>query len=138
MKPSDASAASADRTSDHGPALTPPPAATASPWPVFGVASIATFLVALDSTMLFAAFDPLRHAFASASAADLSWVINAYTVVYATMLIPAGGLADTYGRKRVFLLGGCCFWWLRPLVAWRAMWAGWWRPVCFRPWAQPC
>jgi len=109
MKPSDASAASAARTSDHGPALTPPPAATASPWPVFWVASIATFLVALDSTMLFAAFDPLRHAFASASAADLSWVINAYTVVYATMLIPAGGLADTYGRKRVFLLGGVLF-----------------------------
>lgn len=59
--------------------------------------------------MLFAAFDPLRHAFASASAADLSWVINAYTVVYATMLIPAGGLADTYGRKRIFLLGGVLF-----------------------------
>jgi EmrB/QacA subfamily drug resistance transporter len=73
------------------------------------VASIATFLVALDTTMLFAAFDPLRHAFASASAADLSWVLNAYTVVYATMLIPAGGLADTYGRKRLFLLGVAVF-----------------------------
>ncbi len=59
--------------------------------------------------MLFAAFDPLRHAFPSASPADLSWVINAYTVVYATMLIPAGGLADTHGRKRVFLLGVALF-----------------------------
>jgi EmrB/QacA subfamily drug resistance transporter len=59
--------------------------------------------------MLFAAFDPLRHSFSSASAADLSWVINAYTVVYATMLIPAGGLADTHGRKRVFLIGGVIF-----------------------------
>ena len=109
MQPSETSAVSTARTSDHGSAPTPPPAATASPWPVFWVASIATFLVALDSTMLFAAFDPLRHAFASASAADLSWVINAYTVVYATMLIPAGGLADTYGRKRIFLLGGVLF-----------------------------
>lgn len=80
-----------------------------SPWPVFWVASIATFLVSLDSTMLFAAFDPLRHAFSTATAADLSWVINAYTVVYATMLIPAGGLADTYGRKRVFLMGVALF-----------------------------
>jgi EmrB/QacA subfamily drug resistance transporter len=80
-----------------------------SPWPVFWVASIATFLVSLDTTMLFAAFDPLRDAFPSATAADLSWVLNAYTVVYATMLIPAGGLADTHGRKRVFLIGVALF-----------------------------
>jgi EmrB/QacA subfamily drug resistance transporter len=79
------------------------------PWPVFWVASIATFLVSLDTTMLFAAFDPLRHAFPGTSAADLSWVLNAYTVVYATMLIPAGGLADTHGRKRVFLVGVALF-----------------------------
>lgn len=82
---------------------------TASPWPVFWVASIAAFLVSLDTTMLFAAFDPLRHAFADATTAELSWVLNAYTVVYATMLIPAGGLADTHGRKRIFLIGGALF-----------------------------
>ncbi len=84
-------------------------ATPASPWPVFWVASIATFLVSLDTTMLFAAFDPLRHAFSGASTADLSWVLNAYTVVYATMLIPAGGMADTHGRKRVFLVGVALF-----------------------------
>ncbi|MDM0116006.1 MFS transporter [Variovorax sp. J22R133] len=84
-------------------------ATPASPWPVFWVASIATFLVSLDTTMLFAGFDALRYAFADASAADLSWVLNAYTVVYATMLIPAGGLADTHGRKRVFLVGVALF-----------------------------
>ncbi|MFY9510575.1 MAG: MFS transporter, partial [Rubrivivax sp.] len=81
----------------------------ASPWPVFWVASVATFLVSLDTTMLFAAFDALRHAFGDASTAELSWVLNAYTVVYATMLIPAGGLADTHGRKRVFLVGVALF-----------------------------
>lgn len=89
--------------------VAPPGATPASPWPVFWVASMATFLVSLDTTMLFAAFDPLRHAFADASAADLSWVLNAYTVVYATALIPAGGLADTHGRKRVFLVGVALF-----------------------------
>lgn len=87
----------------------PAAAAPASPWPAFQVAGIATFLVALDTTMLFAAFDALRQAFGDASAADLSWVLNAYTVVYATMLIPAGGLADAYGRKRVFLVGVALF-----------------------------
>lgn len=85
------------------------PAPAAPPWPVFWVASAATFLVSLDTTMLFAAFDPLRRAFPQASTAELSWVLNAYTVVYATMLIPAGGLADTHGRKRVFLVGVALF-----------------------------
>ena len=72
-------------------------------WPIFRVASVAAFLVSLDATMLYAAFGALRAGFPEASAAHLSWVFNAYTVVYAAMLIPAGGLADTHGRKRVFL-----------------------------------
>jgi EmrB/QacA subfamily drug resistance transporter len=80
-----------------------------SPWPVFWVASVASFLVSLDATMLYAAFGALRAGFPQASAADLSWVLNAYTVVYAAMLIPAGGLADAYGRKRVFLFGVTLF-----------------------------
>ncbi|MDB4972551.1 MAG: transporter [Myxococcaceae bacterium] len=80
-----------------------------SPWPVFWVASVAVFLVSLDGTMLFAAFRALRVAFPEVSTADLSWVLNAYTVVYAAMLIPSGGLADTYGRKRVFMCGVSLF-----------------------------
>jgi EmrB/QacA subfamily drug resistance transporter len=82
---------------------------TASPWPVFWVASVAAFLVSLDSTMLYAAFGALRTGFPTATAADMSWVLNAYTVVYAAMLIPAGGLADAHGRKRVFLFGVTVF-----------------------------
>lgn len=84
------------------------PSAT-SPWPVFWVASIAVFLVSMDGTMLFAAFSALRAGFPQATAADLSWVLNAYTVVYAAMLIPSGGLADKHGRKKVFLLGVALF-----------------------------
>lgn len=76
-----------------------------SPWPAFGVACSAGFLVSLDTTMLFAAFDALRISFAGSSAAELSWVLNGYTVVYAAMLIPAGGLADAHGRRRIFRLG---------------------------------
>jgi EmrB/QacA subfamily drug resistance transporter len=101
----DALAVGTSAADTSGPRVANPP----SPWPVFWVASIATFLVSLDTTMLFAAFDALRHAFAGTSTAELSWVLNAYTVVYATMLIPAGGLADTHGRKRVFLIGVALF-----------------------------
>ena len=93
-------------TSAPGNATVP---VTDSPWPVFWIASIAVFLVSLDSTMLFAAFATLRMSFPEVSAADMSWVINAYTVVYAAMLIPSGGLSDAYGRKKVFLLGVIVF-----------------------------
>jgi len=86
-----------------------PTVAQASPWPVFWIASVAVFLVSLDTTMLFAAFRAVRAGFPGTSAADMSWVLNAYTVVYAAMLIPAGGLADTHGRKKVFLLGVTLF-----------------------------
>jgi EmrB/QacA subfamily drug resistance transporter len=85
------------------------PRSAASPWPTFWIACIAVFLVSIDSTVLFAAFGALQAAFPAATPADLSWVLNAYTVVYATMLIPAGGLADAHGRKRVFLAGVTLF-----------------------------
>ena len=82
---------------------------TASPWPVFWIASVAVFLVSMDGTMLFAAFSALRAGFPHATAADLSWVLNAYTVAYAATLIPSGGLADKHGRKKVFLIGVALF-----------------------------
>lgn len=85
------------------------PIRVTSPWSVFWVASIAVFLVSMDGTMLFAAFSALRAGFPKATAADLSWVLNAYTVVYAAMLIPSGGLADKHGRKKIFLIGVALF-----------------------------
>ena len=87
------------------PALPAPTAHASSPWPVFFTACIAVFLVSVDATVLFAAFAALRHSFEGSSAAELSWVLNAYTVVYAALLVPAGRLADTHGRRRMFVVG---------------------------------
>lgn len=80
-----------------------------SPWPVFWIASVAVFLVSLDTTLLYVVFGTVRTGFPGTSAADMSWVLNAYTVAYAALLIPAGGLADAHGRKRVFMLGVTLF-----------------------------
>lgn len=85
------------------------PSSSASPWPVLWIASMAVFLVSMDGTMLFAAFSALQQGFPHATSADLSWVLNAYTVVYAATLIPSGGLADRHGRKRVFFVGVAVF-----------------------------
>ncbi len=75
----------------------------------FAIASASVFLVANDSTMLFAAFGALRQSFPQASPAELSWVLNAYTVAFATLLVPAGGLSDRFGTRRTFLAGLALF-----------------------------
>jgi EmrB/QacA subfamily drug resistance transporter len=93
--------------------LAPEPTAVApqsrSPWSVFRIAAIAVFLVSLDSTVVIAAFPALRLGFPGAAASELSWIINAYTIVYAALLVPAGRLADLVGHRRVFLQGLALF-----------------------------
>lgn len=69
----------------------------------------AVFMVSLDATVAVAAFPALRSHFAGATPADLSWVLNGYTIVYAALLVPAGRLADRRGARRIFLLGLALF-----------------------------
>ena len=76
-----------------------------SAWRTLRWTSLAVFVVLLDATILFVAFPSLRGSFPTVSAGDLSWVLNAYTVVYAALLVPAGRIADRVGRRRVFLQG---------------------------------
>src|SRR5215218_9791004 len=85
--------------------LAPPPARTRGPWEVLFVASLAVFIVFLDTQVLFVAFNDLRTSFPSFSTAALSWVLSAYTIVLAALLVPAGRLADRIGRRKVFLGG---------------------------------
>src|SRR3954454_11716098 len=67
----------------------------------------ATFLVSLDLFIVNVAFDEIGVDLASgrASLADLSWVLTAYAVVYAALLVPMGRLTDRYGRKNGFIAG---------------------------------
>jgi len=89
---------------EHNPAIR-----RVSPWLVFHIASLATFLVSIDTTVLYVAFHSIAKSFPEANPTSIAWVMNAYTIVYATCLIPAGGLADRYGRKRIFMLGVALF-----------------------------
>jgi EmrB/QacA subfamily drug resistance transporter len=66
---------------------------------------VAGFMAMLDVFVVNVAFPAIGGSFRGASLADLSWVLNAYTIVYAALLIPAGRLADRYGRKRAFMVG---------------------------------
>lgn len=74
-----------------------------NPWVVLVSTGLAVFTVFLDTTILFVAFSAIGADFPWVSTASLSWVLNAYTIVFAAMLIPAGRLADRIGRRRTFL-----------------------------------
>lgn len=87
----------------------PDSAVAMNKWAVFAIACGGTFLVSLDSTIAIAAFPALREAFPTASTSTLSWVLNAYTIVYAALLIPFGRLADKIGARSVFLWGIALF-----------------------------
>ncbi|MEN9506303.1 MAG: hypothetical protein RI958_2229 [Actinomycetota bacterium] len=73
------------------------------------IASLATLATFLDTTILFVAFPDIAATFTGTGAAELSWVLNAYTIVFAALLIPAGKIADRVGHRRVFLTGSALF-----------------------------
>jgi EmrB/QacA subfamily drug resistance transporter len=73
------------------------------------VSSLAAFLAFLDVTIVNIAFPAITAAFRTASPADLSWIFTAYNVTFAALLVPAGRLADLYGRRRVLLAGLALF-----------------------------
>ena len=83
-------------------AATTPPAF--SPWRVLAVTSIGVFIVFLDTTIVNVAFNTIQRDL-HASRSGLAWVLNAYTLVFAALLIPAGSLADRVGRRRMFTIG---------------------------------
>jgi len=84
-------------------------AGPSSPWITFAIAAAAVFVVTLDATALIAAFPALREDFAGSSPAAISWTLNAYTILFAALLVPSGRLADLWGRKRLFRVGMSVF-----------------------------
>src|SRR3954463_7328898 len=74
-------------------------------WQVLLVTSVAVFMSFLDVTIVNIAFPDIRAPFADPSLAGLSWILPAYNIVFAALLVPAGRLADRTGRRRTFMFG---------------------------------
>jgi len=68
------------------------------------IVSIATFMLMLDLTVVNVALPDMRVTF-DASFPELQWVLDAYALGLAVLLLTAGSTADRLGRKRVFNLG---------------------------------
>jgi len=63
------------------------------------------FLSSLDLFIVNIAFPSISHSFHGESLRSMSWVLSAYTIVFASLLVPAGRWADRAGRKKAFLIG---------------------------------
>jgi EmrB/QacA subfamily drug resistance transporter len=71
---------------------------------VLAICCLSLFLVSTDNTIVNVALPSMR-ADLNASVSGLQWIIDAYTLVVASLLMLGGSMADKYGRKRFFLIG---------------------------------
>ena len=90
-----------------GPAASAP--TVARPGLVLLILSGAAFMASLDVFIVNVAFDDIGADFADATLSQMSWILNAYAILYAALLVPAGRIVDRYGRKGGFLLGLAIF-----------------------------
>ena len=99
------------------PRVTRPRRATSSPpsdlpartrWLALAVLCVTVLIANLDNTVLNVALPTLVRDL-NATSSDLQWIVDAYIIVFAGLLLAAGSLADRIGRKRTFLAGLAVF-----------------------------
>ena len=72
-------------------------------WTLLAV-SVATFMLLLDITVVNVALPSIRESL-GANFTDLQWVVDAYALTLAALVLTAGSLADRIGRRRLFAIG---------------------------------
>ncbi|MFK4599416.1 MFS transporter [Streptomyces pristinaespiralis] len=75
---------------------------------VLGLASLASFMMALDSLVVTTALSTVRQDL-SASVESLEWTVNAYNLTFAVLLLTGAALGDRFGRRRTFVAGLAVF-----------------------------
>jgi MFS family permease len=79
-----------------------------SRWPALGVLCASLLAIVVDNTIVNVALPTLARDL-DARLSDLQWVVDAYTLVFAGLLLVGGALGDRYGRRRVLLAGLAVF-----------------------------
>ena len=75
-----------------------------SPGAVLAVAALGTFMAFVDATIVNIAIPNIHEDFTGSSLSNVSWVLNAYNIVFAAFLVGGGQLADLLGRRRIFCI----------------------------------
>src|SRR5215210_2148281 len=77
-------------------------------WPIFAVTMVGLFMALIDVTIVNIALPTLQREL-DAGVDTVSWVLNAYNIMFAVLLVSMGRLADQFGRRRFFLMGMSIF-----------------------------
>ncbi len=84
------------------------PRIVSNPWVVLIVLTLGFFMILLDTTIVNVAIPTITSSL-HASLDQILWVLNAYILVYAVLLITAGRLGDMVGPRRLFMIGMTLF-----------------------------
>jgi MFS family permease len=84
------------------------PLARVDPSAVLAIVAVAQFMVVLDATVVNVALPTIKLDLGF-SEQNLSWVLNAYTLMFGGFLLLGGRLADRLGRRRLFVAGIALF-----------------------------
>lgn len=77
-------------------------------WTVLAVCALSMFLIGVDTTIVNVGLPAIGRGLGT-DTRGLEWVVDAYTLVLASLLIASGALADRFGRRRVFRCGLAVF-----------------------------
>lgn len=80
------------------------PGARGNKWWTLVAVCLGTFMLLLDITVINVALPDIQQALGS-SFSGLQWVVDAYALTLAALLLPAGSTADLYGRRLLYLIG---------------------------------
>src|SRR5436305_6652376 len=94
--------------SDDGRRNPPSEELYARKWKIFAVTMIGLFMALIDVTIVNITIPTLQRKL-HAGVSTVSWVLNAYNIMFAVVLVSMGRLADQFGRKRFFLIGMSIF-----------------------------
>jgi EmrB/QacA subfamily drug resistance transporter len=78
-------------------------------WWIMAVLAAVAFMAQLDLFIVNVALPVIGRSYPGSSLSGLSWVLNAYAIIFAALLVPAGRLADHFGRRRFLLVGVAVF-----------------------------
>jgi EmrB/QacA subfamily drug resistance transporter len=87
----------------------PRPAGTArNPWAVLAVLCLGLFMILLDGTIVNIAIPHIQSYYAT-TYSNIEWVMNAYILAFAVLLVPMGRFGDLWGRRKLFVAGMVLF-----------------------------